>query len=278
MKWLIVLFGIVCVAVLSAGTALAQSRVYVPAHYRSDGTYVPSHYRTAPDDNFWNNWSTYPNVNPYTGEVGSRRYPPGYRSSRGFENLSPPVQGTGAQVGSLRLGKYQADIEASRARAEARLAERALALREQQLRLDQVSRRAALEAERRASHARLAAQHQAAPAYVPLPGYEGQSRRRSDDFPEAVRTKPRPILLDKSERWLVLARNFEVNTRPDLALQYYRKITDAYPNTNASVVAHKRMQVILIGRVADALSQVGSFLRKRALAVCMAHEPQTSRR
>ena len=59
-------------AILS-GTAFAD--VYVRGHFRSNGTYVQPHYRSNPDGNFSNNWSTYPNVNPYTGEMGTRRNP-----------------------------------------------------------------------------------------------------------------------------------------------------------------------------------------------------------
>lgn len=47
--------------------------VYVRGHVRRDGTYVAPHWRSAPDGNPYNNWSTYPNVNPYTGQQGTRR-------------------------------------------------------------------------------------------------------------------------------------------------------------------------------------------------------------
>lgn len=47
--------------------------VRVRAYRRSDGTYVRGHYRSRPDGDRRNNWSTYPNVNPYTGKQGSRR-------------------------------------------------------------------------------------------------------------------------------------------------------------------------------------------------------------
>jgi hypothetical protein len=50
--------------------------VPVRGYYRNDGTYVAPHYRSDPDGDFYNNWSTYPNVNPYTGEIGTRRTPP----------------------------------------------------------------------------------------------------------------------------------------------------------------------------------------------------------
>jgi hypothetical protein len=34
------------------------------------GTYVPGHYRTAPNSTNRDNFSTKPNINPYTGEPG----------------------------------------------------------------------------------------------------------------------------------------------------------------------------------------------------------------
>ena len=46
--------------------------VYVRGYTKSDGTYVAPHFRSAPDSSYNNNWSTSPNVNPYTGEQGRR--------------------------------------------------------------------------------------------------------------------------------------------------------------------------------------------------------------
>ena len=46
--------------------------VFVNGYFRQDGTYVQPHMRSAPDSSFNNNWSTYPNVNPYTGQQGTR--------------------------------------------------------------------------------------------------------------------------------------------------------------------------------------------------------------
>ena len=60
------------VFVIFCGTAFAD--VYVRGYYRSNGTYVQPHYRSNPDGNFYNNWSTYPNVNPYTGETGTKTW------------------------------------------------------------------------------------------------------------------------------------------------------------------------------------------------------------
>ena len=63
--------------------SVAEADVYVRGYRRSNGTYVQPHYRSAPDRSFYNNWSTRPNVNPYTGRYGSR-YTPSYRSYRNY--------------------------------------------------------------------------------------------------------------------------------------------------------------------------------------------------
>src|SRR5262249_46887195 len=57
--------------------------VHVRGYVRKDGTYVAPYVRTAPDGNFDNNWSTKGNVNPYTGQEGTRVTPPSrYGSAR----------------------------------------------------------------------------------------------------------------------------------------------------------------------------------------------------
>jgi hypothetical protein len=71
----IFLAATVCaVALVSLQQAIAD--VYVRGHYRSNGTYVAPHYRSNPDGNVYNNWSTYPNVNPYTGKIGTKHIYP----------------------------------------------------------------------------------------------------------------------------------------------------------------------------------------------------------
>lgn len=49
----------------------------VSPYIKRNGTYVAPHFRTTPDRSFNNNFSTYPNINPYTGKVGTRA-PRGY--------------------------------------------------------------------------------------------------------------------------------------------------------------------------------------------------------
>lgn len=55
---------------------VAFADTYVSPYVRSDGTYVQGHYRTAPDNTIYNNYTTYPNVNPYTGQTGTIQQPP----------------------------------------------------------------------------------------------------------------------------------------------------------------------------------------------------------
>lgn len=76
---------------LAAALPMAASAdVYVDGHYRSDGTYVPGHYRSSPDSSRLNNWSTRGNVNPYTGERGTKPLfeQPNYNRNRnsGYNN------------------------------------------------------------------------------------------------------------------------------------------------------------------------------------------------
>jgi hypothetical protein len=59
---------------LSAKFSFGQSHVYVNGYIKSNGTYVQPHYRTSPNNTVKDNWSTYPNVNPYTGNTGTKIY------------------------------------------------------------------------------------------------------------------------------------------------------------------------------------------------------------
>jgi len=97
-------------AILGIGLGVSvsvQAAVHVRGYYRSNGTYVQPHYRSNPDGNFWNNWTTSPNVNPYTGTVGTKRTPlsstlPSYRipsqsqSQSTYFNRSPYFGSTGS--------------------------------------------------------------------------------------------------------------------------------------------------------------------------------------
>lgn len=62
------IFGLI----ISLGTAFAGD-VYVKGYTRSDGTYVRGHYRSSPNNTVSDNFSTYGNINPYTGKVGTKK-------------------------------------------------------------------------------------------------------------------------------------------------------------------------------------------------------------
>ena len=72
MKLVSFLMMLACVFIIISSTAFAD--VSVRGYYRSNGTYVQPHYRSNPDGNVYNNWSTYPNVNPYTGRTGTKHW------------------------------------------------------------------------------------------------------------------------------------------------------------------------------------------------------------
>lgn len=62
---------IIALATLSMGTAVA-AQTYVKGYVKKDGTYVAGHYRSSPNSTTTDNWSTKGNVNPYTGQAGTR--------------------------------------------------------------------------------------------------------------------------------------------------------------------------------------------------------------
>jgi len=86
------MFPIIALAILTCAGAHAKDyhyhapkaydapKVYTP-HYsavpvrgyiKSNGTYVMPHYQTAPNATKLDNWSSKPNVNPYTGKAGTK--------------------------------------------------------------------------------------------------------------------------------------------------------------------------------------------------------------
>ena len=83
--------AVVAASLFAAGEANAQ--VSVSGHYRNNAygglSYVRPHYRTHADTSFYNNWSTYPNINPYTGSVGTHHRPSyGYGGGLGSSHRS----------------------------------------------------------------------------------------------------------------------------------------------------------------------------------------------
>lgn len=94
----LVLLG--AVAALTTGPAIAQS-VYVQPHVNSDGTFVEGHYRSAPNNTTTDNWSTRGNVNPYTGQQGTRDpYPQPRQSSSPYASSYQHPHNTGSSMDS----------------------------------------------------------------------------------------------------------------------------------------------------------------------------------
>jgi hypothetical protein len=76
-------FLLILLAVFILPVAEAKD-VKVNGYYKSNGTYTQPHYRTSPNSTQSDNWSTFGNSNPQTGQSGSkpdRTYDP-YRSIR----------------------------------------------------------------------------------------------------------------------------------------------------------------------------------------------------
>ena len=52
--------------------AYAQTSTWVNGYITSSGQYVEGHYRTTPNETRNDNYSSRPNINPYTGQVGTK--------------------------------------------------------------------------------------------------------------------------------------------------------------------------------------------------------------
>jgi hypothetical protein len=62
----------VALALTVAGSAAAQGDHLVRGYTKADGTYVAPHYQTNPNATRADNYSTQGNVNPYTGQPGTK--------------------------------------------------------------------------------------------------------------------------------------------------------------------------------------------------------------
>jgi len=69
MKRIIILL---CLVVGLYSFSIGQSSVYVKPYLKKDGTLVQGHFRSVPNGTVFDNWSVYPNINPYTGETGTK--------------------------------------------------------------------------------------------------------------------------------------------------------------------------------------------------------------
>ena len=74
---------LIAFALFAASIVGALAQTHVHGYYRTDGTYVQPHWRSSPNNITYDNWSTRGNVNPYTGQVGTRN-DEGIRHYRGY--------------------------------------------------------------------------------------------------------------------------------------------------------------------------------------------------
>lgn len=91
MEWIMRLKSeIVLACCLVSLSTLSYADKYVGGYTRSNGTYVQGHMRSNADSSFGNNYSTRGNINPYTGQAGTKTSSyesGGYgRSSTGYQN------------------------------------------------------------------------------------------------------------------------------------------------------------------------------------------------
>lgn len=91
----LLVIGVLAAVAPTIAEAKPPGAVRVRGYVRSNGTYVAPHMRSAPDGNFSNNWTTLGNINPYTGEWGTRTSPPfhayAYPTSPSTQQARRPV-------------------------------------------------------------------------------------------------------------------------------------------------------------------------------------------
>lgn len=63
--------GLGLLITIASSAQINPNNHFVKGYYKSNGTYVEGYYRTNPNSTINDNYSTYPNVNPYTGETGT---------------------------------------------------------------------------------------------------------------------------------------------------------------------------------------------------------------
>ncbi len=77
-------------ALVTFGSALAQGDHYVNGYTKADGTYVAPHMQTNPNNTRADNYSTQGNVNPYTGQPGTKPLYPNTYEPTPAPTYSPP--------------------------------------------------------------------------------------------------------------------------------------------------------------------------------------------
>jgi hypothetical protein len=88
-----------------AFSATASAQVHVRGYTTKSGTYVAPHYRSSPDSSKLNNWSTKGNVNPYTGQPGTKN-PYSNSYSNPYSSYSNPYSSSSTQNSSSATTCY----------------------------------------------------------------------------------------------------------------------------------------------------------------------------
>jgi hypothetical protein len=95
---------LLAVAASFLATAPANADQYVSGYTRQNGTVVQPYVRSSPDSSYNNNYSVSPNVNPYTGQQGTRAPTSDDRSPASNQQLyGSPAPSYGSPPGK-RLG------------------------------------------------------------------------------------------------------------------------------------------------------------------------------
>lgn len=71
MKRLLILLTLLIGFLFNGNAQVNPNSIYIEGYYRKDGTYVQGHYRTLPNNTINDNYTTKPNINPYTGKAGT---------------------------------------------------------------------------------------------------------------------------------------------------------------------------------------------------------------
>lgn len=69
---MVIAIGLISAPAFAKKTGSAGGSHFVKGHVKKDGTYVQPHRATNPNNTQRDNWSSKPNVNPYTGKPGTK--------------------------------------------------------------------------------------------------------------------------------------------------------------------------------------------------------------
>lgn len=100
----------VLVAALLLPTA-ASAQVHVRGYVNKNGTYVAPHYRSNPNSTTLDNYSTKGNINPYTGQPGTKNPYPNSYDSYGSHSSSSSSYGSYGSYGTQSDNSSESDPE-----------------------------------------------------------------------------------------------------------------------------------------------------------------------